>query len=65
MGSFSLYFNTFGSNNIGLRVAAGQNLTTGDNNIDIGNPGVANESNAIRIGIEGTQTSAFIAGING
>ena len=44
---------------------AGQNLTIGDDNIDIGNPGVADESNAIRIGIEGTQTATFIAGVNG
>ena len=37
----------------------------GDNNIDIGNPGVADESNAIRIGIEGYSYRDFIAGING
>ena len=32
---------------------------------DIGNAGVAAEANTIRIGIQGTQTAAFIAGING
>jgi hypothetical protein len=33
-----------------LGVAAGRNLTTGNNNIDIGNPGIAGESNTIRVG---------------
>jgi len=36
---------------------------TGDSNIDIGNTGVADESDTIRIGSEGTQTRTFIAGI--
>src|SRR5207244_3716758 len=40
-------------------------LTTGDNNIDIANGGVAGESNTIRIGTQGTQTATFIAGIRG
>jgi len=44
---------------------AGSNLTTGNNNIDIGNVGVAAEANTIRIGTQGTQTKTFIAGING
>jgi hypothetical protein len=43
----------------------GQNLTTGDNNIDIGNDGVAAEANTIRIGMQGTQRKTFIAGISG
>ena len=38
--------------------------TTGDNNIDIGNPGVRDESNTIRVGTQGTQTKTFIAGIS-
>jgi hypothetical protein len=47
----SLSFNnTVGGGNIGLGANAGINLTTGDNNIDIGNVGVAGESNTIRIG---------------
>jgi trimeric autotransporter adhesin len=44
---------------------AGANLTTGDNNIDIGNDGVAGEANTIRIGTKGTQKATFIAGIRG
>jgi len=48
-----------------LGFKAGRNLTTGNNNIDIGNMGVAGESNTIRIGTTGTQTATFIAGISG
>jgi len=57
--------NTTGSDNIALGAFAGFNLTTGNNNIDIGDNGVAGEANTIRIGIEGTQTATFIAGIDG
>src|SRR5207302_3488258 len=45
--------------------SAGTHLTTGSNNIDIGNQGVAAEANTIRIGTVGTQTKTFIAGIHG
>jgi predicted ribosome quality control (RQC) complex YloA/Tae2 family protein len=48
-----------------LGEGAGENLTTGDNNIDIGNSGVSGESNTIRIGTQGTQTATYIAGISG
>src|SRR4029077_2756320 len=44
---------------------AGFNLTRGNNNIDIGNPGVAGESRAIRIGTVGTHQATFVAGISG
>ena len=53
----------FGSGNIALGYNAGQHLTSGDNNIDIGNGGVDSEANTIRIG--DVQTATFIAGING
>ena len=52
-------------NNIALGRFAGLNLTTGNNNIDIGNFGVAAEDNTIRIGTQGAQTATFIAGISG
>jgi Chaperone of endosialidase len=42
---------------------AGQTLTTGSNDIDIGNNGLAAESNTIRIGTQGTQTDTYIAGV--
>src|SRR6266567_5175546 len=57
--------NSTGGQNTALGFQAGQNLTTGSNNIDIGNDGVAAESNAIRIGAQGTQTKTFMAGISG
>src|SRR6266566_2617217 len=56
--------NNTGAINIGLGVNAGLNLTTGSNNIDIGNSGVAAESATIRIGAA-AQTRAFIAGVRG
>jgi hypothetical protein len=63
-GVESLISNT-GSSNTAVGFGAGQNLTTGSNNIDIANDGKAGESGAIRIGTKGTQRSAFIAGISG
>jgi hypothetical protein len=64
-GNVALYSNTTGSNNIALGALAGSNLTVGSNNIDIGNPGVAGESNIIRIGLPGTHGPTYIAGIYG
>jgi hypothetical protein len=43
---------------------AGGKLTTGSNNIDIGNDGVAGESGVIRIGTRNVQKKTFIAGIS-
>ena len=40
-------------------------LTSGSNNIEMGNTGVAGESNTIRIGTAGTQSKTFIAGVRG
>jgi hypothetical protein len=69
-GRVALFHNTTGLENIALGIDAGSNLTTGNNNIDIGNLGVAGESNTIRIGGDigfgfGTQTATYIAGISG
>ena len=61
----SALFNNTLARNIALGRSAGLNLTTGSNNIDIGNQGVAAEANTIRIGTQGTQTATFIAGISG
>ena len=63
-GFDALFNNTTGSDNIALGYRAGTQIT-GDNNIDIGNEGVAGESNTIRIGTQGTQTAAYIAGVSG
>jgi Chaperone of endosialidase len=64
-GFQALSRNTTGSFNIALGDAAGSNLTTGSNNIDIDAPGVAGEANAIRIGKSGTQKKTFVAAIHG
>ena len=75
-GAGALFHNTTGKLNIVLGAAAGQNLTTGNNNIDISSPGVAAESNIIRIGnevaftdlvgiVHPAHTKTFIAGIHG
>jgi len=52
-----------GSNNIALGANAATFATTGSNNIEIGNFGASTDSAVIRIGTQGSQTSAFIAGI--
>ena len=59
----ALLNNKTGSSNIAVGSQAGSNLTTGSNNIHIGNLGVAGESGKIRIGKQGTQNGTFIAGI--
>ena len=52
-----------GNGNIALGSQAGASLTTGDNNIDIGNIGVAGESSMIRIGDLAVHTGIFLAGV--
>ena len=64
-GEGALFRNTTGSSNVAVGVNAGSNLTIGNNNIHIGNVGVAGEANTIRVGMQGTQTRTFIAGISG
>ena len=60
-----------GTNNIAIGIirgasGAGSSLTSVESNdIYIGHVGVAGESNAIRIGTTGTQTTAYVAGIFG
>jgi hypothetical protein len=63
IGRMALSRNITGNGSIAVGSGAGSNLTTGNANIDIGNAGVADEANTIRIG--STQTVTFIAGING
>jgi hypothetical protein len=62
---YSALLNATGSNNIALGPFAGNDLTTGSNNIQIGNDGISDDSNTIRIGTQGTQARTFIAGISG
>jgi BclA-like protein len=51
-----------GNFNTTLGPLAGINLTTGDNNIALGSPGAAGESNTIRIGNPATHSSVYVAG---
>jgi hypothetical protein len=64
IGDFALGNNN-GNFNIALGDSAGAYLTTGSNNIAIGNYGEAGEAFTMRIGTAGTHTRAFIAGIRG
>lgn len=66
IGQGSLVANVTGSFNTALGANAGSLVTSGDNNIFIANlGGSAAESNTIRIGTVGFQTSCFIQGISG
>ena len=56
---------TSGSRNVIAGYLAGNNYSTENDNICISNQGVANDVGNIRIGTQGWQTKAFIAGING
>ena len=63
-GFQALLNNTTGSHNIGIGYQAGYNVTTGGYNIEIANFGLAGDDSTIRIGIQGTQTQTYIAGIS-
>src|SRR5206468_5315661 len=65
VGQNALLITRSGSFNIALGSNAGSNLTSGSDNIDIFDRGVAGEANTIRIGSQGTQTATYIAGISG
>jgi uncharacterized coiled-coil protein SlyX len=65
IGLYALASNTTGFTNTAVGYGAGSSLTTGQRNIDIGHPGVAGESDTIRIGNTGNQTRTFIAAIRG
>jgi len=64
VGRQAMLNNVGGNRNIAVGWISGLNIR-GSNNIDIGNPGTSADSNAIRIGVEGTHTEAFMAGIHG
>jgi hypothetical protein len=65
LGFLALGANKTGIGNTALGFEAGLALTTGNNNIDIANLGKAGDKQTIRIGRQGIQTAAFIAGISG
>ncbi len=64
-GSSALSSLSSGNTNIAVGRNAGQALSVGSNNIYIGNnTGAATEGGRLRIGEEGVQTDAFVAGIS-
>ena len=54
-----------GGSNVALGSQAGNALTTGANNVMIANSGVAADAATIRIGTNGKQTAAYLAGVYG
>ncbi|HEY0873414.1 MAG TPA: tail fiber domain-containing protein [Vicinamibacterales bacterium] len=63
LGVNALLSNTTGSNNVAIGSNAGSNLLNGSSNLYLANPGIASESQTIRIGTGHART--FIAGIRG
>lgn len=64
VGAYALNYNVSGNYNIAVGWSAGY-VTTGFDNIVIGNLGVYGENSTIRIGTQGRHTSAFMAGVHG
>jgi Chaperone of endosialidase len=64
VGDSTLWYNFTGSSNIAIGYQSGF-YTNGSNNIDVANYGAATDNGVVRIGISGTQTSFFAAGIRG
>lgn len=64
-GYQTMYLNSTGSNNIAMGYQGGYNVLNGSNTIEIGNLGAYADENLIRIGTQGTQTKAYLAGISG
>ncbi len=65
VGSNALVNNTSGGGNLALGHGSGYLIVTGSNNIEIANPASGDESNTIRIGVQGTHTATYVAGISG
>ncbi len=65
VGAKALASNTTGGFNVALGYAAGSIATTGSQNVFIANPGAAADAGKIRIGVQGTQNAAYVAGIYG
>ena len=65
LGWNALGNNTTGVNNTAIGAGAGEFLTTGSSNIDIGTAGNAGEAQTIRLGDRITHRNTYIAGISG
>ena len=64
-GTRALNYLTTGEDNVALGYEAGYNVTTGSGNIEIGSQGDKDDTETIRVGTQGTQKQAFVAGIFG
>jgi hypothetical protein len=64
-GASALSGNTTGTANVAIGLGAGSNATAPSESIFIRNTGSAGDTATIKIGTQGTQTTAFIAGISG
>ncbi|AMY09573.1 hypothetical protein LuPra_02792 [Luteitalea pratensis] len=67
LGQGALFANSSGVANTAVGQSAGSNATIGSNNIYLGAGvlGAAGESNTMYLGLQGTQTRAFVAGVRG
>ena len=65
VGENTLDSTTLGHDNIALGHSAGQLLSSGSDNVYIGNQGQATESNTIRIGNSTDHSAAYLAGVRG
>ncbi len=65
LGLNSLSSNTTGSHNVAVGTFAGWNSTAPTDSIFISNQGLSADTRTIKIGTQGTQSSAFFAGIRG
>jgi hypothetical protein len=63
-GYAALLYLQEGSNNVALGMDAGYALYYGSNNVYIASVGEQTESGVIRIGTPGTQTAAYVLGVN-
>jgi hypothetical protein len=65
VGTRALNYLGAGEDNVALGYEAGYSVTAGNANIEIGSPGKKDDSQTIRLGVQGTQKRVFIAGIFG
>ena len=65
VGWNALVDNTTGDSNTAIGALAGSELTTGHDNLDLDNPGVAGDSNTVRIGNSFVHNRTFIGAVRG
>lgn len=65
VGEHALWQLATGANDLAIGAGAGASMTGGSDNVYIANGGVDGESHAIRIGNDGSNNKAFLAGVAG